>query len=59
MAQNRPVSFRVAFMFEEVQNNHIVTLLYFLLSLWKPHIDLYEVTDSALGSLQVLLTPYL
>lgn len=33
MAQNRLVSFRVAFMLEEVQNNHIVTLLHFLLSL--------------------------
>lgn len=49
MAQNRPVSFCVAFMFEEVQNNHIVTLLHFLFLLWKPHIDLYEVTDSPSG----------
>lgn len=33
MAQNRLVSFRVAFMLEEVQNNHIVTLLHFRLLL--------------------------
>lgn len=59
MAQNRLVSFCVAFMFKEVQNNHIVTLLHFLLSLWKLNIDLYEVTDSSLGSLQILLMPYL
>lgn len=59
MAQNSRVSFRASFMLEEVQNNHIVTLLHFLLWLWKPHIDLYEVTDSLLGSLWVLLMPYL
>lgn len=41
-------------MLEEVQNNHIVTLLHFLLSLWKANIDLYEVTDGPLGS-QILL----
>lgn len=31
MAQNSRVSFRASFMLEEVQNNHIVTLLHFLL----------------------------
>lgn len=38
-------------MLEEVQNNHIVALLHFLLSLWKPNIDLYEVRQSPLDPL--------